>query len=198
MADTAKLPVTVPAAEMEHVGVGVVANNGLFDDKVQLRALPVANPPPNTITVPSAVPKPTGARSPAPPSGNTSIVGAVTFWNPFTRVTTAPTLGNTVMSLKPVPAVASTAKAAVTDPPLIEQKGAGEPANSPPGLLLRMHVEASDLKPTPVTETCCPVVPIEGLTVSFGETVKVAVPESKGVPLAGQRTVTVYEPPPEG
>ena len=53
--ETAKLPITVPDADMIHV---VLANDRLLVDVMvhgRLLAL-VANPPPATLTVPSKVP----------------------------------------------------------------------------------------------------------------------------------------------
>jgi hypothetical protein len=74
--ETAKDPVTVPVADMEHVGTGLAANRPAVPVNEQLRALPVLNPPPVTVTVPSSVPYPGGALL-----GYTAIVGLATFWN---------------------------------------------------------------------------------------------------------------------
>jgi hypothetical protein len=78
-------------------------------------------------------------------------------------------------------------KLPVTDPDAIEQVGA--PRKGPPVIA---HEVSVDGKPNPVTEIVWPFVPMEGVRVTDGFTVKDASPASSTVPLDGHFTLTVY------
>ncbi len=75
---TAKLPVTIPDPEIVHEMAGEPAKITAppAADSVQLRELPVGNPPPvRVIAVPSSVPYPGAVMF-----GETAMEGEVTFW----------------------------------------------------------------------------------------------------------------------
>lgn len=86
---TAKLPVTVPNPEIVHEIPGLLAKIPAppAADTVQLRELPVGNPPPvMVIAVPSSVPYPGAVMF-----GATDMEGDVTFWKKANaRVTLTP------------------------------------------------------------------------------------------------------------
>jgi hypothetical protein len=90
---TAKLAVTVPTVFMVQDGALTTPSVPV---KLQEREVPLANPPPVTITLPSAVPNPMGA-----PVGDTAMVGVETMVSAPAKVSAGPLLGVMMMAYGP-------------------------------------------------------------------------------------------------
>jgi hypothetical protein len=171
-AETAKAAVTVPTESIEQLVPGVLANNGPVGElRVQLRALPVLNPPPETRTSPD----PSAGRVPNPgetTKGDTTIVGVLTTVIPV-AVWSTPGCPVTVTTCAPEMTPTTNDVPEANWPRVFNEHVYDAPpfAISPAGPVIVQLVSAA-WKPDPETWTVCPVTATRVESEMIGKTSK--------------------------